>query len=112
MGQVFSEDYSAVYMDACIKYVEANYPYPITVYDIASHVGLERSYLYRLFKNKKGCSPSDWLTNVRLEHAVKLLEQKSLSITDVALTVGFYDLSHFSRVFKRRFLCTPGEYKV
>lgn len=98
------------YVEKAMVYMETNYPYHISVTDVASYVGIERSYLYRLFLEAEGISPSSWLMKRRLSHAVNLLQENELTITEIAYSVGFYDVSHFSKAFKEVFQCSPKEY--
>ena len=99
------------YIQRLKQYVEDNYPFPITVASMASHVGLERSYLYRIFMHGIGMSPSDYLRQFRLERAAELLKDGRLSVTEVAESVGFSDISHFHRVFHNRYGTTPKLYR-
>ncbi|MBE9104209.1 helix-turn-helix transcriptional regulator [Nostoc cf. edaphicum LEGE 07299] len=61
----------------------------------------------RLFKNTTGMAPHQFVLRLRLEQAKKLLRINQLSLSEVALAVGFFDQSHFSNVFKRAFGMSP-----
>lgn len=98
------------YVEIAKAYMETNYPYHISITDVASYVGVDRSYLYRLFLESEGISPSVWLMRLRLEHSVKMLQEGLLSITEIAYSIGFYDVSHFTKSFKKEYGCTPREY--
>ena len=56
-------------------------------------------------------SPSKFLTDIRLKKAVALMEYDNLSINEIAVSAGFYDLSHFSRIFHNIFGMSPGAYR-
>ena len=56
-------------------------------------------------------TPSRYLASLRVNRARHLLETTDLSISDIAQTCGFYDHSHFVRVFRRERGVTPGEYR-
>lgn len=99
------------YVAASIAYMEKNYLYGVTVNSVAEYVGIERSYFYRLFKEKMHCSPSDWLIRYRLERAVEMMEQTQFSLTEIAYSVGFYDASHFSKAFTRLYKDSPNDYR-
>ena len=99
------------YIQRLKQYVEDNYPFPITVASMASHVGFERSYLYRIFMHGVGMSPSDYLRKFRLERAAELLKDGRLSVTEVAEAVGFSDISHFHRAFRNQYGTTPMLYR-
>ena len=93
------------------SYMEDNYAYDIHISDVALHACLERSYLYRLFMRHEGCSPMEYLTHLRLSHARGMLKEDSLSISEIAAAVGFFDASHFSKAFLKKYGTSPGEYR-
>ena len=72
---------------------------------------IDRSYLYRLFKDKTGVSVSDYITRTRISKAEVLLSNGSLSVKDVAYSVGFPDQMYFSRVFKKINGKTPTQFR-
>ncbi|MDP4133796.1 MAG: AraC family transcriptional regulator [Bacillota bacterium] len=92
-------------------YIENNYPYNITVSDIAKYVGIDRTYLYRIFRDKLHLSVSEYLINYRLERAVELMKHDNLSMQEIALSTGFYDVSHFSKCFNSIYGTSPGKYR-
>ncbi|MCX7993416.1 MAG: helix-turn-helix transcriptional regulator [Fimbriimonadales bacterium] len=65
----------------------------------------------RLFRVAMGCSPSEYLTELRLRRAANLLVSTNLSVSEIALEVGYLSLSHFSRVFRERFGKTPRAFR-
>jgi AraC-like DNA-binding protein len=69
--------------------------------DIASAVGLDASYISRLFKRYYHLTPYNFLLKNKMEHALDILRQGSASVQETARQVGFDDPFHFSRVFKR-----------
>ncbi len=99
------------YVQKAISYIEDNYPYNITIGDIASFVGIDRTYLYRLFLKNTKITPTKYLTNYRLERAVAMMEHDSMTLHDIALSAGFYDTSHFTKVFSLHYGITPGKYR-
>ena len=68
---------------------------------LAAMTGLSRSQFDRHFHRLFGTTPHEYLLRVRVHHACNLLEQTPKPITAIALDVGFYDHSHFSRIFRR-----------
>jgi AraC-like DNA-binding protein len=66
-------------------------------------------YLLRVFHNAVGVPPHEYQTQVRIAQARKLI-RKGMSISQVALTTGFFDQSHLYRNFKRIVGVTPGQY--
>ena len=81
---------------------------PLSIPAIADRVGLSQRQLERLFKTHYGCSPLDHYVRIRLERARNLLFESPLTVTDVALAVGFSTTGHFSRKYAERFGVTPG----
>ena len=66
--------------------------------------------MYRVFINNVGQSPIDYLTNYRIGEACNLLRSSSLSIAEIAVSVGFFDQFYFSRVFKKLKGVPPSRY--
>jgi len=93
------------------EYMAANFPYGITVSDAAAFVGLERSWFYRLFTRECGCSPSRYLTVCRLKEACSMLENTAYTVTEIAISVGFYDAAHFTRVFEQEYGIPPSRWR-
>jgi AraC-like DNA-binding protein len=81
--------------------VANNYSRPITVNDIALHVNLSRSRLYRVFMQQIFISPQQYLTEVRIREATRMLQQRSGSIKEIAIAVGIDDPAYFSILFKQ-----------
>lgn len=78
--------------------------------DIAKAVGVSRSHLYRVFMSNVGQSPIDYLTHYRISEACSLLKNSTLSIAEIAVSVGFFDQFYFSRVFKKVKKVPPSKY--
>lgn len=105
-----NEEYSAPIRNA-IRYMEEHYPVSLALPDVACHVGLSAEYLSRLFKEETGVKFVVYLNNLRLKHALRLLESTSLKVYEVAEQVGYSNLSYFSTVFKKNFGQNPFDYK-
>ena len=73
-------------------------------------VHLERSYLSRIFCQRFGKSPKQYLTDVRIEHAATLLDEGN-SVRQAALAVGYSDIAAFSKIFKEKTGVSPLDYK-
>lgn len=100
------------YVNKAIQYIEDNYPYNISISDIASYVGIDRTYLYRLFQQYEKQSPSKYLNDYRLSRAIEMLENKSISINEVGLSVGFHDVAHFYKAFSAKYGTSPKKYRL
>ena len=99
------------YVIEAIKYIQFNYSNDISVDSIANAVGISRSHLYRVFISNLDQSPIDYLTEYRINEACNLLKNTNLSISQVAVSVGFFDQFYFSRVFKKIKKMPPSKYK-
>ncbi len=99
-----------VYIKNAIKFIQRNFSNPIDVSDIANHVGLSRSHLYRIFMQNLSLSPNEYLTQFRINQACILLRTSGLSIGEIAGSVGFDDQLYFSRVFKKIKGVPPSHY--
>ena len=73
-------------------------------------LGIESSYFSKLFKNKIGCGPIEYLTQVRVDKAKQLLKFPPYSIKDVAKAVGFADALYFSKKFKHYTGMSPSKF--
>lgn len=100
-----------IYVEQAKDYISTNYSYPITVEDIASYVGISRSYLFRSFQSIQNQSPKEYLIEYRIRKAKHLLCETTLSIASIAYSVGFENNLYFSKAFKCKMQMTPSEYR-
>ncbi|MEE9335900.1 MAG: GlxA family transcriptional regulator [Granulosicoccaceae bacterium] len=91
----------------CIELMEANKEQPLTSTELANMIGISRRQLERLFRAHLEQSPLHYYQQIRLKAARKLLEQTSMSVTEVASACGFSSTDHFSRRFKLLFGVPP-----
>jgi len=77
---------------------------------LTKDVGISRAQLHRKMKEITGISTSEFIRNLRLEQAARLIKERKINITQVAYSVGFNNQTHFSTVFKKHFGMTPTEY--
>jgi AraC family transcriptional regulator len=82
-------------------WLDANSTRPVAIEDAARVAGLSPFYFLRVFARVLGVTPHQYLVRARLRHAARLLADGARSITDIALDVGFADLSNFVRTFRR-----------
>lgn len=78
---------------------------------LAARHGISRSHLQTLFKKDMGITPYEYHLRRKFEKAKELLLQSELSISEVALRLGFHDRFHFSREFSRRFGIAPAAFR-
>lgn len=100
-----------LYLEEATAYINDNYSYPLTIGGLAEHIGIERSYLHRLFAAGLGTSPGQYLLKVRMSRAAELLRTTALSVQEVALSTGYPELSHFSGAFRRFYGIPPSVYR-
>ena len=77
---------------------------------LTQEVGISRAQLHRKMKELTGISISEFIRNIRLEQAARLLKEQKINVTQVAYTVGFSNLAHFSTIFRKHFGVAPSEY--
>jgi len=82
-----------------------------TVEEMAALVGLGTTLFNERVKSYSGFSPINYLINIRISEAIKLLKQPEISVTNIALDTGFYSSQHFSTTFKKLTGYTPGEFR-
>ncbi|MGX7077053.1 AraC family transcriptional regulator [Globicatella sanguinis] len=92
-------------------YITKNYPKQITVNQISQDLGVDRSYLSRLFKRDTHLTVKQYLNHIRLTAASELLTSTDLPITEISLIVGFINIDVFIRNFKEKFTYTPLQYR-
>lgn len=94
-----------------LEFIRANYVRKITLKEVADNTYVSQWHLSKLLNRHMGQSFSEILNSVRIEEAKKLLQDPSLRIGDVAEAVGFLDMAHFSRVFKKITGVSANEYR-
>lgn len=88
--------------------MDARYPEPLTVTDLAGVAGLSRAHFSREFRRAFGESPHQYLRTRRLERAAHLLRTTDQPITDICFAVGFESLGSFTTAFRHLFGRSPG----
>lgn len=78
---------------------------------LAADAGMSRSALYTKLRNMLGITPSDFIRNIRLKHAARLLSDTQLPINDIATRIGYNTHKAFAANFKKLFGCLPSEYR-
>jgi AraC-like DNA-binding protein len=96
-----------------IEYVRNHLHNPmLSVDDIADHISMSVNYTRQIFKDHFECSLSDFITNQRIEHAVKLLTTTDWTVADITEQSGFQTKSTFFQTFKRATGMTPNQYRM
>lgn len=94
-----------------VTYIHNHYSEKVTLDDIAKAGNISRSECCRFFKKMTRLTPIEYLTNYRLNQSVYLLENIQLSITEIAVEVGFSSTSYFIHKFKQHIGYTPKEFQ-
>lgn len=96
-----------------LRFLLGQYQEQITLGQVARQAGVSPSHLTHLFKSQLGMTFKPFVHHVRIERAKQLLESdRQMRITDIAFEVGFNDLRHFEKLFRRIMAITPSEYRA
>ncbi|MBO0904183.1 GlxA family transcriptional regulator [Jiella sonneratiae] len=90
-----------------IEIMESNLADPLSLAEIADHVGLSRRQVERLFEREMGLSPARYYLEMRLDRARHLLRQSQLPIVEIAIACGFVSASHFAKCYRELYDRTP-----
>ncbi|MCW1734426.1 helix-turn-helix domain-containing protein [Anaerorudis cellulosivorans] len=93
------------------EYVNAHYKEIIRLKDLADLIGMTPVSLSRFFKFRSGKTVSEYIIDIRLGCAARLLVDTTNSVTEICYDCGFNNLSHFNRIFKKKKGCTPKEFR-
>lgn len=105
-------DYSPeIYVNSALEYIHEHYDH-IRVSDVAAHIGISRSYLTHIFKDKIHVSPQEYIVRRRMEQSSRLLCTTSLPIQDIAKKAGYENPLTFSKIFKNYYGLSPRNYRA
>lgn len=93
------------------EYICEHYAEQLSLEQVAEQVYLNPEYFSRAFKKEVGQSFVHYLTDIRLQHSVQLLENTALRVQNIAQLVGYYNASYFSTMFKKKYGMSPYEYR-
>jgi len=94
-----------------LTYICGHYQRKITIKDMADRINMSPYHFIRFFKSLTGKTPIEYLNQYRIHQAARLLQNGNRRILDVALEVGFENISYFIRTFKKYTRNTPSEYQ-
>lgn len=98
-------------MGQVYEYVMQNFQGKVSLEEAAQLANLSVSAFSRYFKSRVNKSFSDFLTEVRISHACKLLHETDLNVSEISYECGFFTLSNFNKLFRDRIKKTPMEYR-
>jgi AraC-like DNA-binding protein/quercetin dioxygenase-like cupin family protein len=96
-------------LNMVLHYIHSNFSEPIQIHELAELIHLSEYRFCHLFKESMGQSPLSYINEVRLKKAYHLLEQKLLTISEVAAAVGFQDYNNFGRLFRKYYGYAPSK---
>ena len=95
------------YIQKAETFIKTNVHKKISVSDVAKYIGIDRSYLTRLFNEYKKTSPQNYIISLKMNTAALYLKNTNVSVTETAQSVGYYDTHIFNRTFKKQFGVPP-----
>ena len=94
-----------------IQYIQSNYDRELSYEQLAEKFHMNPVYINRVFKKNTGVSLHVFLVNYRITTAMEIMRSGSMSVKEIAAMVGFSDLPHFTKTFKKITGITPGRYR-
>lgn len=94
-----------------ISYVSTHFQEPLTLDTVAQELHFNKYYISRIFSGRLHCSFREYLNQLRLDHAARLLRETNRSITDIWQDAGFESQKTFNRVFLAFYQMTPSQYR-
>ena len=93
-----------------MNYVQANY-IDITLDDLAENFFLSKPYLSKYIKEKSGMTFGDLVKKIRMKKAKALLKSSNMTVENIAMSVGYQNVEHFNRLFKKAYNMTPMQFR-
>ncbi len=109
--RVRKQDRSLAVLKDMLFFIQKHYAERVTLDDIASAGNVSKSTCLVIFKRYLQDTPANYLIGYRLKQAIKLLKAGELTVTEIALEVGFGGVSYFSEAFRKHYGSSPREYK-
>ncbi|TYP78018.1 AraC family transcriptional regulator [Paenibacillus methanolicus] len=106
-----SDDYRIERLKTVLHYIHEHYAEPVKLGDLAAQVAMSEAYFCRFFKSITAKSPLEYVNQYRVRQAAVLLRETDKKTMEIALDVGFNNLSYFIGVFKQHFGMTPAAYR-
>lgn len=102
---------ATAYAFSAREYIEQNYRQRPSIAQLARHLNISQSYLYRVFTEEFGISPKEYLNRFCIEQAKMLLRSSDMNISQIAASLGYSDVLAFSAFFSKRKGCSPTSYR-
>jgi AraC-like DNA-binding protein len=91
--------------------IAANYNKPLYLKDLADMVGMTPTAFSRFFKVRTGRTLSDYIIDIRMGHAARMLVDTTMTMSEICYECGFNNISNFNRIFKKRKGCCPKQFR-
>ena len=99
------------WLEQAREFLHAHFSEAVFLKDVASFAGIHPVHLARVFRQFYHCTVGEYVRKLRIEFACREISLTDASFTEIAISAGFYDQSHFSRTFKHIVGLTPSEYR-
>ena len=93
-----------------MNYIQANY-IDVTLDDLAEKFYLSKPYISKYIKEKSGMTFGELVKKIRMKKAKALLKSSNMTVENIALTVGYQNVEHFNRMFKKAYNMTPIQFR-
>ena len=97
-------------LTAILNYIQANYQ-KVTLEDVAEQFHLSAPYVSKYIKSKSGKTFGEQVANIRMKRARTLLRNGNMTVENIAYAVGYQNVEHFTRQFRKKYEMTPIEYR-
>lgn len=111
MSNIRSNNSDDIKIKTALEFINRHFSEPLTLTQVASEMGLNSSYFSTKFKTCKGTGFKEYLTNLRLRKAERMLLETKRSITEIAFECGFESSNYFGDIFKKKNNVTPSYYR-
>jgi AraC family transcriptional regulator len=111
LGETTKSTTNEIGINRVVEFLQENYNRDYSFEEVAKIANLSPFHFIRFFKNQTGKTPYDFLLDIKINRAKEMLENKIYTITEVSISCGFNNVSHFSTLFKKRVGVTPSQYR-
>jgi AraC-like DNA-binding protein len=105
------KEYQMERVKKILNYIHVHYKHKISIHELASVVNMSQYHMCRFFRVLTGRTPVEYINLYRINQAAELLVKNDTKLLDIALEVGFENLSYFIETFKRYKKCTPSKFR-
>ncbi len=110
--KVSSSEIPPAWLREARDFIHANFAERVGLSEVAAAVGVNPTYLARMFRKFYRCSIGEYARRLQLEFAARELTESNRSLAEISAAAGFYDQSHFSNAFKLYTRMTPAEFRA